>query len=71
VGSRLEKQENGTYLLRLSKHCHRRSMRPQLLLKEEELVLVSSSSDSLKRYKRKQPNLEGAYNATSTDRTSD
>jgi hypothetical protein len=55
VGSRLEKLENGTYLLRLSKRCHRRSTKPPPVLNEKELVLVSNSSDSLKRYQIKQP----------------
>jgi hypothetical protein len=32
VGSRLEKLENGTYLLRLSKRCHRRSTKPPPVL---------------------------------------
>jgi hypothetical protein len=70
VGSRLEKLENGTYLLRLSKRCHRRSTKPPPVLSEKELVLVSSSSDSLKRYKRKPLSSEEVYNDTSTDRPS-
>ena len=69
--SRLEKLENGTYLLRLSKRCHRRSMRLPQVLNEKELLLVSNSSSSLKRYKRKLPSSEGEYDVTSTDRSSD
>jgi len=69
VGNRPVKLVNGIYRQQLSKRYPRRSTQQQPLLKEKELVLVSSSSDSLKRYQRKQPNSEEVHNADRTDRT--
>jgi hypothetical protein len=47
------KQENAIFLPLPSKRYRRKSTQRPLLLKEQELVLVSNSSASLKRYKRK------------------
>ena len=69
MGNHRVKLVNGIYRQQLSKRYHRKSMLQQPVLKEKELVLVSSSSDSLKRYQRKQLNLEEVHNADRTDRT--
>ena len=69
MGNRPVKLENGIYRQQLSRRYHRKSMLQQPVLKEKELVLVSNSSDNLKRYQRKQPNLEEVHNASSIDRT--
>ena len=69
MGNHRVKLVNGIYRQQLSKRYRRKSTLQQPVLKEKELVLVSSSSDSLKRYQRKQPSLEGGHNADRTDRT--
>ena len=58
MGSRPVKLVNGIYRQPLSKPSRRRSMRPQPVLKEKELELVSNSSDSLKRYRKKPQSTE-------------
>ena len=69
MGNRPVKLVNGIYRQRQSSRSRHRNTQQQPLLKEEELVLVSSSSDSLKRYQRKLPSSEGEYNADRTDRS--
>ena len=69
MGNHRVKLVNGIYRQQLSKRYHRKSTLQQPVLKEKELVLVSSSSDSLKRYQRKPLNSEGGHNASRIDRT--
>ena len=69
MGNHRVKLVNGIYRQQLSRRYHRKSTLQQPVLKEKELVLVSNSSDNLKRYQRKPLNLEEVHDAGSIDRT--
>ena len=58
MANRPVKLENGIYRQQLSRASRRRSTQPPRVLKEKELRLVNSTSNSLKRYVLKQNDID-------------